>query len=423
MLAQKLTACGWSAAGEETWEHLVRLPPFFAFLAPPLDSIPSRQGNAIYTLVERLVEKLPLPTIALACYPTTGQPTPTPISDRILYYRGSLTPTLAERSLPYRLRKRLWGTGVPSLLNYPRAAAQACQHLVLRGLVVEDHPIFCAPVRAVAPRLKLLLHQHIDAPVNTPIRHWKAAVHSLDGIVFVAQHTRQVTEARHGSISVPAWVVYNGVDLHAYDPALNWERAQTVRAEYAIPLDAPVLLFIGRMVPGKGPAEAVEAFNRAAVPDAHMLVVGDVNVFSIHKDDRYLQRLRLAAAANPARVHLVGSKAQADVPPYYAAADLVIVPTIQSEGLPKVVTEALAMGKPVLASDRGGIWELLEAGRNAHLIPDPSDVSAMAALIGKLLGDREMLARMSANILVEDRPRMDEGRMVEEFRQILGMWV
>lgn len=74
-----------------------------------------------------------------------------------------------------------------------------------------------------------------------------------------------------------------------------------------------------------------------------MLVVGDLNI-QLYRNEAYLNRLRNAAQSSDGRVHLVGTVAQQDLPAWYAAADAVIVPTIGAEGLPKVVTEALAMG-------------------------------------------------------------------------------
>jgi len=85
-----------------------------------------------------------------------------------------------------------------------------------------------------------------------------------------------------------------------------------------------------------------------------------------------------------------------------------------------VVTEALAMGIPVIASDRGGIWELLEEGRNGWLIADPvSPQTILAALSTALSTTDSELAMIKKSISDFDRPKMDQQRMISSFQQEL----
>lgn len=415
-LAQSAIRLGWVATTDKVWQYLAEQRPKVALLAPPLDTIPSPQGNAIYTLVENIAANLDFPALVLARWPATGWPALCPVSDRTLYYTKSLNQHSLQNRLPFRLKKRLWGTSAPYLLNYARAAAKLCGTLNIALLNVQDIPIFCITAKQAQARLRVVLHQHCNAPLSFSTVHWKRAIRASEGIIFVAKAALATTETQHGKIDIPVKIIHNGVDLSHYNPEHWHVEAARIRAQLGIPAEATVLLFIGRIIPGKGPAEAISAFNAAQVRGSHMIVVGALSE-SLYADAAYSRQVDHAAAA--ANVHLVGTVAQANLPAYYAAADGVIVPSIAPEGLPKTITEALAMGKPVLASDRGGMWELLQAGRNAWLIPDPKDPHTLTEVIRIALSDHDRLAQMSARILASDRKRMDQRRMSKEFGDFL----
>src|ERR1039457_6726984 len=110
-----LNSLGWSPANGKFLETLRRDRPRIAFLAPPLETIPNPSGNAIYCLVECLVERLGASTVAMAIGPGSDSAQKTPIRDRLLYYHRSLKPSLLFRLLPYRVKKLVFGTSAPEL--------------------------------------------------------------------------------------------------------------------------------------------------------------------------------------------------------------------------------------------------------------------------------------------------------------------
>jgi glycosyltransferase involved in cell wall biosynthesis len=412
-LENDLTQQGWCARIPSAWESLSANPPRAAFIAPPFDTVPSRDGNAIYDLIERIVTFIDIPCVVLSRWFETAPPI-SPISDRVLYY------TLHRQSildrLPHRIKKAALGTTAPSRLRYPRAAAQAAARLGISTIVVEDHPIFCEIIKHISPSPQVILHQHIDAPTFMTTYWWRRMQRSIDEVVFVAERTRNDVERKHGNLRCPSRVIYNGVDLAHYDPALWRQKGPALRQQNGIPADAPLLLFVGRLVPGKGPLEAIKTFQAASVANAHMIVVGGTAVREFAQEG-YERSLR-EAGAHP-NIHFAGVVSQQDLPAYYAAATLVVIPTIQSEGLPKVVTEALAMGRPVAATDRGGIWELLKKDQTGWLIPDARDVTGFSDLLRRLLTHPELIEAAEQQILAQDRPRMDEKRMVDAMTDVI----
>ena len=156
-------------------------------------------------------------------------------------------------------------------------------------------------------------------------------------------------------------VVPNGVDLARWRPG---DRA-AARARLGLSVATPLVVCVGRLSRQKGQDVLLAAWP--AVPDAHLALVGDGP-----------DRAALAAAA-PERVTFAGRRD--DVAGWYAAADVVAVPS-RWEGMALVPIEALACGRPVVASDVAGMREL--AG--VDVVP-PEDPVALAAAITRRLRD------------------------------------
>jgi phosphatidyl-myo-inositol alpha-mannosyltransferase len=144
--------------------------------------------------------------------------------------------------------------------------------------------------------------------------------------------------------------------------------------------DHPTLLFVGRLEPRKGLAYLVRAFLRLkpAYPRLRLLVVG--------RDDR--RQRDKATALVPPRLRtdlvFVGAVPQADLPSYYASADVFCAPSLGGESFGIVLAEAMAVGLPVVCSDIGGYRDVVRDGQEGLLVP-PRDPEALAAAIGGLL--------------------------------------
>jgi glycosyltransferase involved in cell wall biosynthesis len=412
-LRLQIEKMGWRGLDESLWAKLADFRT--VMIAPPLDTIPSPGGNAIYTLVEELAMSLPEPTLVLARWPEKGSPLRGKISERILYDTAPLKPGLFERRLPYRLKRYITGSGAPFYFGYARRAARLCSLLGVGKIVIEDIPIFAPEVkRYITTGQSLFLHQHNNAPKSVPHRFWPGVVNNLDGILFVARETWRETEKLHGKLPIPARVVYNGVDLARYDRRAWQARAVQLRESLGILQTEKVLLYVGRIVPHKGIAEAVEAFVSACVPDSHFVVVGDLEQ-CLFGDEVYTKRLQRMAQQSPERVHLVGSVGQSDVPPYYALADVVIVPSLGHEGLPKVITEALAMQVPCIVTRRGGALELIQDGLNGWVVPEPVTVESLAGTIRCAFGQLGQV-----KVPGSTREAMGMDRMIAEFAKFVN---
>ena len=177
-------------------------------------------------------------------------------------------------------------------------------------------------------------------------------------------------------------VIPSGVDLEAFRkraPARD-----VARSGLGWNTHERILVGVGRLVPVKGFDVAVRALTklRAALPEIRLVLVGDGPERS---------RLERLAAASGNLSHLTITGITGDVARFLAASDVVIAPS-RNEGMGRVLVEAMALGKPVVASRVGGVPSVVSHGRSGTLVqPDSPDELARALI--ELLNDP---ARMKA---------------------------
>lgn len=161
----------------------------------------------------------------------------------------------------------------------------------------------------------------------------------------------------------------SGVDLDRFRPAAP-----------SAPRDDFRFILIARLLWEKGIGEYVEAARRvrAAAPNARFQILGFVDVDN-------------AAAVTPRDLDRWQSEglveylgAADDVRPHIAAADCVVLPTFYREGMPRVLLEASAMGKPLITTDVAGCRDVIEDGRNGFLCA-PRSAEALAEALLKIL--------------------------------------
>jgi glycosyltransferase involved in cell wall biosynthesis len=174
----------------------------------------------------------------------------------------------------------------------------------------------------------------------------------------------------------------NGVDVERFSPGVS-----NLRDRLAIPPDAPVVGFVGRMTRDKGLPELIEAFDAllAAKPDAHLLLVGWFDA----AEDALGHHLRSRIRNHP-RIHATGFVA--DTAPYYRAMDVLVLPTWR-EGFPNVVLEAAATGVPVVTTLATGSRDSVLPEITGLLIP-PGSSEAICASVLQLLRDPERRCQM-----------------------------
>ena len=179
-----------------------------------------------------------------------------------------------------------------------------------------------------------------------------------------------------------------GVDHAFFSPG----DPRGARAALRLPLDVPVLLFVGRIQPLKGLDVAVAALARLQRTDAELLVVGGPSGIDGTAELDRVQKLASELGVAD-RIRFAPPQPHHVLSTYYRAADVCLVPS-RSESFGLVALEAAACGIPVVASAVGGLTTLVDDGRTGYLI-DGRDPATFAAATDRLLGDPRLAARMN----------------------------
>ena len=211
-------------------------------------------------------------------------------------------------------------------------------------------------------------------------------------------------------IRAPSRILRNGVDVTRFDPARVRPR---FRRELGIAADTPVIGFPSRPAPGKGMELLARVVERTAreLPTAVFLVAGEFG-WRRHYEEM------MAARGLGERVRFIGHVS--DVESFHASCDVVVLTSRAHsiEGSPNTVLEAMAMERPVVATDVGGVAEALRDGVEGFLVPD-ENADRFAARLVQLLASaplRRMMGRAGRATIVE---RFHHEKVVAELAGIL----
>lgn len=190
-----------------------------------------------------------------------------------------------------------------------------------------------------------------------------------------------------GKLRVPGNGSFCGVDSDGrFDPdRVGQDERLRLRRQLALPADAPVVGFVGRLVRDKGIEELVAAWRllRADHPRAHLLLVGGTEA-----EDPIAPAILEELELDP-RIRRVGEVLE--TAPYYRAMDLFVLPS-RREGFGMVALEAAAMGLPVVASRIPGLVDAVEDGGTGALV-EAADPERLRAALARYLVDPSLRER------------------------------
>jgi glycosyltransferase involved in cell wall biosynthesis len=200
----------------------------------------------------------------------------------------------------------------------------------------------------------------------------KQNLRDADRIIAVSKATKDYVMSL-GAKPKKVKVLHNGVDLVKFRP-LTGKRME-MRKKLGIPQNAIVVLTVRRLVYKNGVDTLISCANIAVKKSPHIvfLAVGK-------GPDSESVRLRIAQLGLEDNFMLAGFVSDADLPSYYNAADLFVLPSKSGEGLPLVALEAMACALPVIATDVGGIREILKEDYGKLVPPNQPEPLAEAVL-------------------------------------------
>jgi glycosyltransferase involved in cell wall biosynthesis len=248
-----------------------------------------------------------------------------------------------------------------------------------------------------APRL--VASRRVDFHLKgNSFSRWK--YRQVDAFIAASEAIRQMLVA-DGVPAERAVTVHEGIDVDHVEaaPPVN------VHEAFWLPHQAPVVGNVAALVPHKGQRYLVDAAHLVVqnVPDARFIILGEGEL---------REHLEKQVHEHHLEKHVLLPGFRTDVLGCIKAFDLFVMSSV-TEGLGTSLLDAMACGRPIVATRAGGIPEIIEDGVNGALVP-PRDAASLAAAIVRALKDEGWRRRMGEAGLTRVRERFTVDRMVSE---------
>lgn len=244
----------------------------------------------------------------------------------------------------------------------------------------------CSAISRMFGRRRCLAHLHGQTTCSPVMDTIYGGILALSEFIRDDYLKNSALDPKH------AYIWYNCVDTRRFCPG---PPPLALRTRLGFGARDFVVLFCGRLDPDKGIHKLMEALSLLPVPQIKLLIVGSP-FFGRTQQSSFLRKLEQQARALGNRVQFTGYIPNEDLPDYYRLADLVCVPTLVEEAAGLVAVEAMACGRPVLATRSGGMPEYLE-GSQAVLVERGENIADQLAWSIRMLYEHPALcAEMGA---------------------------
>ncbi len=249
-------------------------------------------------------------------------------------------------------------------------------------------------------------HQR-PAASNAIKRFYNSVMVRGDRVIAISHHVADRLLADYGLDEARLRVIPRGVDVDLFDPdRVPAERLVRLVNKWRLPDGVPIVMMPARVTGWKGHGLLLEALAQLETGSFHCLFVGDD---SGHPAAKAALEAQAQAAGLAPYVHFVGRTD--DMPAAYKLADVVVSASLDPEPFGRVMIEAQAMGRPIVAADHGGASETVIEGETGWLVP-PGDAGALAHGIRVALAlDEATRARLAAKAMAHTRTHFSRYQM------------
>ncbi len=343
---------------------------------------------------------------SVACFPSD----PVPLVQNFLN-----TPGLSVEADPAVFGAR-YTKSVPAVCRLLRRHRPSVVHMHFMGLI--------SPIPWLAKRFgvkRILFTDHASRPENVLVALQPALkrllarliIHPIDRVISVSRYTQS---ALLGLRSLPLsrlHVVLNGIDMGRV--ATSLVEARDLRLLLGIPPDRVLITQVCWLIPEKGVIDLIAAAKIVlrACPSAYFLVVGD-------GPDKDKCNRAVVAAGIQASFLFAGELSDVFMDGVFTASDIVCQPSRWQEAFCWVVAEAMAFGKPVVATRTGALPEVVSEGVSGFLVP-VRDTDRLAASLVCLVTDAALRRRMGEAGAADVVQRLTLQRNICEHVSLYGL--
>ena len=360
--------------------------PKVLLIPPPELPVPAVQGGAVETLLTHLIrENERQGRLELLCAsipdPAAEQQAEQFQHTKMLYVAR---PKGHRRYWPMVFIERCFGVAAPYDPWYQKVQLSLALELPPPDLIVAEggNLTQCSAISRMFGRRRCLAHLHGQTTCTPVMDDIYGGVLALSEFIREDYLKTSALDRRY------AYILHNCVDTEIFRPG---EPSPALRADLGFAPEDFVVLFCGRLEPDKGIHKLLEALGAVENPRIKLLIVGSP-FFGRTQQSSFLRKLEQQARGLEGRVQFTGYIPNEALPAYYHLADVVCVPTLVEEAAGLVAVEAMACGRPVLATRSGGMPEYL-AGSQAVLVDRGPDIVGQLAWALQMLYEHPNLCR------------------------------
>ena len=364
--------------------------PRVLLIPPPDLPVPAVQGGAVETLLTHLIrENEKQGQLELLCASV-----PDDVARRaaegwqhtkMLYVPR---PSGHRRYWPMVFLERCVGIAAPYDPWYQKVQLALALELPPPDLIIGEggNLTQCSAISRMYGRRRCLAHLH-GQTTCTPVMD-----DIYGGVLAISEFIRGEYLSTSSIDHQRAYILHNCIDTNRFRPG---PASKTLRAQLGFTDEDFIVLYCGRLDPDKGIHKLMEAVASLPLPHVKLLIVGSP-FFARTQQSVFQRKLEQQAKSLGDRVQFTGYIPNEDLPDYYRLADLCCVPTLVEEAAGLVAVEAMACGRPVLATRSGGMPEYLE-GSQAVLVERGDTVADQLAWSIRMLYEHPALcAEMGA---------------------------
>lgn len=283
----------------------------------------------------------------------------------------------------------------------PAILSVICRGPCTLRLIVESHGDFDTKLNLQHTpgehRGKILIYRLLR-----PLAHW--AVRRASALRGVSRATAEALRRLAPEVPLevfPAWT----------------NLAPFLRVDTTPPNDAPYIIFVGQVIPKKGVDVLVDAFSQLSseVHDLSLMILGT----SPDPSYRSLLEAKISESGISGRVQFRGHQKPDDLARLIRGASMLVLPS-RSEGLGRVLIEAMASGIPVIGSRVGGIPDVIEHGRSGLLVP-VGDIAALTQAMRTLVQDRSLSQTIAWNGSLRAKTLVSPGSFQKSYRRLIEL--
>ena len=255
---------------------------------------------------------------------------------------------------------------------------------------------------------------------RNPFKRWYNSVMTRGRrVIAISEFVRRHMLEQYALDSARVRVIYRGVDFAAFDPArVTQPRMIQLARDWRLPDGPSVIMLPGRISRWKGHLLLIDALARLGRTDVCCVMVGAEQ--SGHYRAEVEARIRQRGVEGIVRI----VEHCRDMPAAYMLADVVVSASTAPEAFGRVVAEAQAMGRPVVAPDHGAAPEIILPGETGWLTPpgDPDGLAAALEIALKL--NAEQRARLAETAIANVRAKFTRiemcARTLDVYREVLA---